>query len=372
MKRKILTLIGTRPELIKLSETIRCLDNNFNHTLVHTGQNSDFELNKIFFKNLKLRKPNYFFNCSNGTSIEKISKILIKTEKIVDKIKPDSFLIYGDTESCLSAIVPKKKNIPIFHLEAGNRCFDQRVPEESNRKIIDHISDINITISERAKDYLVNEGLNPHLIYNFGSPLFEIITKNLNKINKSKILSILNLKPKKYILFSVHRHENVDFQNKLKLVLKFFAKTYKKYKLPIIVSTHPRLKKKLTREKFNFSEKKIKFLKPFGYFDYMKLQKDSFCTVSDSGTISEDSSILNFPAINLRETHERPEAMDYGSVIMSGLDPDNLIENIRIQTNKNNHMDNEIPDYSKDNFSKKLINLITSYIPYVNEKIYSK
>ena len=368
---KILTLLGTRPEIIKMSELIKLLDNNFENFLVHTGQNHDYELNEIFFKDLGLRKPDYFMEANTSSAVDAISDILKKTDNIIKKLKPDAFLIYGDTNSCLSAISAKKNKIPIFHFEAGNRSFDSLVPEETNRKIVDHISDINFVLTEHARRYLIREGINQHLIFKSGSHLPEILNIHKKKISKSKILYNLKLKKNNYFLFSFHREENVDNTDNLNEILASIDLIYQNFKIPILISTHPRtltrLNKNKTYEKLK-KNKKIIFHKPLGFFDYLALQISSKCVVSDSGTITEESSFLNFPAITMRKSHERPEGFDSGVLIMSGINKNAILSSINITINNfNKSVDRHIPDFQNSNVSQKIIKIIMSYIPYIKE-----
>ncbi len=372
---KIMTIVGTRPELIKLSVLINELDNYSNHILVHTGQNYDYELNEIFFKDLNIRKPDYFLNTGSKTAIKTISKVIEKSEEVIIKEKPDAVVIYGDTNSCLSVISAKRNKIPIFHMEAGNRCFDQRVPEEINRKIVDHLSDINFVLTEHARKYLESEGINKNLIIKTGSHMYEVLQKYKKNFIKSKILAKLKLKKNKYILFSIHREENVDNKKNLNLILDTMNELFEEYKFTIIVSTHPRTRERLS--KININKKilnKIKFLKPFGFFDYINLQMNSFCVVSDSGTITEESSILGFPAITIRNMHERPEGMDEGIVIMSGLKVSNVIQSIKItvDTFKRKLRMQPVKDYEAKHPSIKIIKAIHSYIEYINKNVWKK
>ena len=370
-----MTIVGTRPEIIKLSRIIYRLDNFTDHILVHTGQNYDFELNEIFFNDLGIRKPNYFLNAAGETTSETISKIIYESDKIIELEKPDALLLYGDTNSCLSVISAKRKQVPIFHMEAGNRCFDQRVPEEINRKIVDHLSDINMPLTEHARQYLILEGIKPNTIIKTGSCMKEILDFYSNKIEKSREHQDLNLKLNKYFLVSAHREENVDYKENIESLLLSLNSSAEEYELPIIVSTHPRTKDRI--EKINTKikpNKLISFLKPLGFFDYIKLQKNAFCVISDSGTITEESSILKFPAITIRQSHERPEGMDKGTLIMSGLDQNRIIESINIVTNqyKNNIIPEIIDDYNVDNVSQKVVKIILSYIDYVNSTVWKK
>ena len=375
MKTKIITIVGTRPEIIKLSRVIDELDRVSNHILIHTGQNYDYELNEVFFKDLKIRKPNYFLNAVGKSTAETISKIIFESDKILDKEKPDAVLLYGDTNSCLSVISAKRRQIPIFHMEAGNRCFDQRVPEEINRKIVDHLSDINMPLTEHARKYLIAEGIPADRIVKTGSCMKEILDFYNKDISNSKVINELKLKADKYFLVSAHREENVDYKTNLKDLLDSLDAIAKKYKLPIIVSTHPRTKDRIENLKNkNKLSSLIKFMKPLGFFDYIKLQISAFCVISDSGTITEESSILKFPAIMIRQAHERPEGMDEGTLIMSGLNKNRIIESIDIVTKlyKDGKLPNIIDDYNVDNVSQKVVKIIFSYIDYVNRNIWRK
>ena len=375
MKTKVMTIVGTRPEIIKLSRIIYQLDKFTDHILVHTGQNYDFELNEIFFNDLGIRKPNYFLNAAGKTTSETISKIIYESDKIIELEKPDAILLYGDTNSCLSVISAKRKQVPIFHMEAGNRCFDQRVPEEINRKIVDHLSDINMPLTEQARQYLILEGISPNTIIKTGSCMKEILDFYHNKIEESKVHKDLNLKSNNYFLVSAHREENVDYKENLDSLLLSLNSIAKEYELPIIVSTHPRTKDRIDKNKSKIEANNlISFLKPLGFFDYIKLQKNAFCVISDSGTITEESSILKFPAITIRQAHERPEGMDKGTLIMSGLDHNRIIESINIVTTqyKNNIIPEIIDDYNVDNVSQKVVKIILSHIDYVNSMVWKK
>lgn len=372
---KILTLVGTRPELIKLSSIIPLFDKNFRHLLVHSGQNYDYNLNKIFFKDLQIRKPDYFLNVKSNILAIQISNIIKKTDEILEKTKPDALLVYGDTNTSLGIIVAKRKKIPIFHMEAGNRCFDQRVPEELNRKIADHLSDVNITISKQAKEYLISEGLKPEFVFQLGSPMREVIDKNLNNIEKSKIIEKLNLKKKNYIIVSLHREENVDRFEILKNIIDQLILISNKLKIKIIISTHPRTFANIKKFKININTKKnLIFSKPFGFFDYCKLQINSYCTISDSGTIFEEASILNFPAITIRASHERPEGIESGTVVISSDKNKDIFNSIKIARNlkKNSSKFGYVDAYHMHDVSKKMVNLVESYISIVNKKIWYK
>lgn len=371
---KVMTVVGTRPEIIKLSRIIPKLDETFNHVLVNSDQNFDYELNEIFFKDLKIRKPDENLKIKEKNASKTIGKVIEKTDTLIKKYKPDAFLILGDTNSCLSCISAKRNKVPIFHLEAGNRCFDQRVPEEINRKIIDHVSDVNLTYSSIAREYLLNEGLPKDQIIKVGSPMKEVLKFYENKINKSKILNKLKLSKYNYILFSLHREENVDDKKNLKSFIKILNFLEEKENKKIIISTHPRTRKNLEKLNFKYSSK-INFLKPFSFSEYIKLQLNSKYVLSDSGTITEESSILNFPAINLRENHERPEGNEEGSVIFTSLSLNNIDQAINIlKSQKRGKIRNINPvkDYEVDNVSEKIIRIILSYTNYINNKTWKK
>lgn len=374
-KLKVLTVVGTRPEIIRLSQVLLKLDatESIEHILVHTGQNYDYELNEVFFKDLGLRKPDHFLNAAGGNATTTAGKILINIDPILEQEQPDAFLVLGDTNSCLCAIAAKKRKIPIFHMEAGNRCFDQRVPEETNRKIVDHISDINLTYSSIAREYLLREGLSADRIIKTGSPIYEVIDAYLDQINSSDILARLKLKKNEYFLVSAHREENINSDNFLKLVdsLNVVAA---KYQLPVIVSTHPRTRNKIEEMQVEFHEL-IQLMKPMGFHDYNNLQKNAKVVLSDSGTISEESSIMNFPALNIREAHERPEAMEEASVMMVGLNPERIMQALTVlETQERDEIRSLRPvyDYSMPNVSDKVIRIILSYTDYVNRVVWSK
>jgi UDP-N-acetylglucosamine 2-epimerase (non-hydrolysing) len=371
---KVLTIVGTRPEIIKLSRVIAELERQLTHILVHTGQNYDYELNEIFFNDLEVKKPTYFLNAVGESTAQTIGNIISESDKILEKEKPDAVLIYGDTNSCLSIIAAKRRQIPIFHMEAGNRCFDQRVPEELNRKIVDHLSDINMPLTEHARDYLVAEGINPETIIKTGSCMKEIIDYYKDKIETSKILEKLKLKKNSYFIVSCHREENVDYSENLTSFLNSLNKIAETFKLPIIVSTHPRTKMRIGKLKKIKMDKRIKFLKPLGFFDYVNLQQNSKCVVSDSGTISEESSILKFPAIMIRAAHERPEAMEEGTFIMSGLEKNRIIESIKMITSQyeSGSIPKTVDDYNVDNVSLKVSRIILGHIDYVNRTVWKK
>lgn len=368
-------MVGTRPEIIKLSRVIAELDRHTNHILVHTGQNYDFELNEIFFEQLGIRKPDYFLDAAGTNAAETIGNVIIKSDEILDKIKPDAFLLYGDTNSCLSVISAKRRKIPIFHMEAGNRCFDQRVPEEINRKIVDHLSDINMPLSEHARRYLIAEGLAPETVIKTGSPMKEVLIHHREHIEKSDVLNKENLGKNDYFIVSTHREENVDSEINFNNLLDSLNAITDKYKKKVIVSTHPRTRKKLEALGFANQNPLIEFMKPFGFLDYIKLQMNAFCVISDSGTITEESSILHFPAITIRQAHERPEGMDEGTLIMTGLDAGRILESIEVVTlqhQENQEVIRTIPDYEPDNVSKKVLRIILSYTDYINRTVWHK
>lgn len=370
-----MTLVGTRPEIIKLSEVIKELDKHSNHILVHSGQNYDYELNEVFFNDLGIRKPNYFLEASGADALTTIANIITKSDDVFVKEKPDALLLYGDTNSCLSVISAKKRQIPIFHMEAGNRCFDQRVPEEINRKIVDHLSDINMPLSEHARKYLENEGINPETIIKTGSPMLEVLSRNMERIDASTVLEDENLKAGDYFIVSIHREENVDYQKNFDDLLETLNLISKHYNKRILISTHPRTRKKLEKIGYHNDNKLLTFSKPYGFLSYIKLQKNAFCVISDSGTITEEASILNLPAITIRQAHERPEGMDEGTLIMSGLQGKRVIESINIVTQHHSKTDRNIKlvkDYNVDNVSKKVLRIILSYTDYINRTVWKK
>ncbi len=372
-KLRVITIVGTRPEIIRLSRIISKLDKYTNHTLIHTGQNYDYELNEIFFEDLGIRQPDYYLNCSDKNAITTIGKILISVDKILEDLKPEALLVLGDTNSCMSILAAKKKKIPTFHFEAGNRCFDMRVPEEINRKIVDHIADINITYSSIAREYLLNEGIRKDTIIKIGSPIKEVINFYQEKIDDSQILNNLKIEKYKYFLASFHREENVNSDNLLKFI-NIMNLIVEKYKLPVIFSTHPRTRKRLEESKFIIN-KKIKFLKPQSFSNYLKLQLNAKTVLSDSGTINEESSILNFPALNIREAHERPEAMEETSVMMTGVNVDRVFQALEIlssQKRDHNRSLKLVKDYDVDNVSEKVVRIIISYTDFVNKNIWKK
>jgi UDP-N-acetylglucosamine 2-epimerase (non-hydrolysing) len=373
-KMRVITVVGTRPEIIRLSRTISNLDDFCEHILVHTGQNYDYELNEIFFKDLGVRKPDYFLNVAGKNGAETIGKVIIEVDSILDQVKPEAMLILGDTNSCFAVIPAKRRKIPIFHMEAGNRCFDERVPEEINRKIIDHTADINLTYSTIAREYLLREGLQPDMVIKTGSPMNEVLFHHIDGIEKSNILKKLNLIEGEYFVVSAHREENIDSEINFEKLVDVLNNIAKKYNFPVIVSTHPRTQSRINESKVKF-HKKVQLLKPLGFIDYNKLQLSSKVVLSDSGTISEESSILNFPALNIREAHERPEAMEEASVMMVGLELERIFQAITLldkQPKGNKRLLRQVSDYSMSNVSSKVIRIIHSYTDYVNRVVWRK
>lgn len=373
---KVMTVVGTRPEIIRLSRVMAALDASaaIEHVIVHTGQNYDYELNQIFFEDLGIRKPDFFLNAAGATATETVGQILIKIDPVLETEKPDAFLVLGDTNSCLCAIPAKKRHIPIFHMEAGNRCFDQRVPEETNRKIVDHISDINLTYSDIAREYLLREGLPADRIIKTGSPMFEVLNHYLPDIKSSDILNKLNLNENEYFVVSAHREENINSEINFKGLMESLNLIAEKYGYPIIVSTHPRTQKMIDSKQIEMRSE-VQFLKPMGFNDYNALQMKSFAVLSDSGTISEESSTLNFPALNIRDAHERPEAMEEASVMMVGLNPERIMQGLtQLQYQKRGTERNFRPvvDYSMPNVSEKMVRIILSYTDYVKRVVWSE
>ena len=373
---KVMTVVGTRPEIIRLSRVMAALDHSdaIEHIIVHTGQNYDYELNQIFFEDLGIRKPDFFLNAAGVTATETVGQILIKIDPLLESEKPDAFLVLGDTNSCLCAIPAKKRHIPIFHMEAGNRCFDQRVPEETNRKIVDHVSDVNLTYSDIAREYLLREGLPADRIIKTGSPMFEVLNHYLPEINASDILNKLNLEENKFFVVSAHREENINSEKNFKGLMDSLNLIAEKYGYPIIVSTHPRTQKMIDSKKIEMRPE-VQFLKPMGFNDYNALQMKSYAVLSDSGTISEESSSLNFRALNIRDAHERPEAMEEASVMMVGLNPERIMQGlVQLQYQKVGKERNFRPvaDYSMPNVSDKMVRIILSYTDYVKRVVWSK
>lgn len=375
MTIKIMTIVGTRPEIIKLCRVIQELDTHAHHVLVHTGQNFDYELNDIFFKELDIRKPDYFLEAAGETAAETIGQVIAKSDKVMTVEKPDALLLLGDTNSCLAAISAKRRKIPIFHMEAGNRCFDLRVPEEINRKIVDHTSDINMTYTEHARRYLLREGLNPETVIKTGSPMREVLEYYKTGIQRSDVLNRLGVQRKQYFVISAHREENIDNDENFHDLIETLNAISERFKVPIIFSTHPRTRKKLENSGNIHLDSKIRFIKPLGFLDYVKLQKDAFCVVSDSGTITEESSILDFPAVTIRQAHERPEGMDEGTLIMCGLKADRVLESIAVVSRHHTGVKRQfrmVPDYEPDNVSRKVLRIILSYTDYVTKTVWKR
>jgi UDP-N-acetylglucosamine 2-epimerase (non-hydrolysing) len=375
-KLKVMTVVGTRPEIIRLSRVMAALDASvaIEHLMVHTGQNYDYELNQIFFEDLSIRKPDHFLDAAGASATETVGQILIKIDQLLEIEKPDAFLILGDTNSCLCAIPAKKRHIPIFHMEAGNRCFDQRVPEETNRKIVDHISDINLTYSDIAREYLLREGLSGDRIIKIGSPMFEVLTHYQPAIETSDVLTRLGLEKQKFFVVSSHREENISSAHNFSGLMQSLNMIAEKYQFPIIVSTHPRTRNMINLKKIEMRPE-IQFLNPLGFSDYNALQMNSLAVLSDSGTISEESSILNFPALNIRDAHERPEAMEEASVMMVGLNPERIMQGLlqlQYQQTGENRNFRKVADYSMPNVSEKMVRIIISYTDYINRTVWNK
>ena len=368
-----MTVVGTRPEIIRLSAVIRKLEDStaIEHTLVHTGQNYDYELNEVFFHDFNLKKPDFFLNAATGTAVETIGNILVKIDPILEAVNPDALLVLGDTNSCLCAIAAKRRHIPIFHMEAGNRCFDQRVPEETNRKIVDHIADINLTYSDIAREYLLREGLPSDRIIKTGSPMFEVLYSRKEDIEKSNVLERLDLEEGKYFVVSAHREENINSETNFIDLVETINTLAENYRLPIIISTHPRTRNRMQEKEIEFHPF-VKVLKPLGFNDYVKLQAKAKTVLSDSGTISEESSILGFRALNIRQAHERPEAMEEASVMMVGLKKERILQGLETLEQQNKNTLRTVSDYSMPNVSDKVLRIILSYIDYVNRVVWGK
>ncbi|MEW4231718.1 UDP-N-acetylglucosamine 2-epimerase (non-hydrolyzing) [Bacillus thuringiensis] len=372
-KLKVMTVVGTRPEIIRLSAVINKLEesNAVEHILVHTGQNYDYELNEVFFTDFKLKKPDYFLNAATGTAVETIGNILVKIDPIMEEVKPDALLVLGDTNSCLCAIAAKRRHIPIFHMEAGNRCFDQRVPEETNRKIVDHTADINLTYSDIAREYLLREGMSADRIIKTGSPMFEVLNSRKDDIENSDVLERLGLEEDKYFVVSTHREENINSETNFFDLVDSLNAIAEKYNMPVIVSTHPRTKNMIDMKGVKFNSL-VRTLKPLGFNDYVKLQIKSKTVLSDSGTISEESSILNFKALNIRQAHERPEAMEEASVMMVGLGKERIIQGLEVLETQEKNTLRLVGDYSMPNVSDKVLRIILSYTDYINRVVWDK
>lgn len=371
--RKVMTLVGTRPELIKMSRVIAEMDKQVKHVLVHSGQNYDFELNQVFFDELEIRKPDHFLGAAGETAAKTIAEVISKADDVLALEKPDAILLYGDTNTCLAVIAAKRRKIPVFHMEAGNRCFDQRVPEELNRKVLDHLSDINMVLTEHARRYLIAEGIRPETIIKTGSHMEEVLNYYMPKIQKSDVLAKANLERCKFFIVSLHREENVDTPENLRDLLDSLQALADKYKYPLIVSTHPRTRKRLEALGEKTNSPLIQFMKPFGLFDYVKLQMESFCVLSDSGTITEEGSLLNLPAVTLRNAHERPEGMDEGTLIMCGLKKEHVLEAVKVVTDQHDRDRRIFPvvkDYQGGPVSKQIVRVVLSYIDYVNRTVW--
>ena len=372
---KVMTLVGTRPELIKMSRVIAELDRQVNHVLVHSGQNYDYELNQVFFDDLEIRKPDHFLGAAGDTAAKTIAEVIAKSDEIFELEKPDALLLYGDTNTCLAVISAKRRKIPVFHMEAGNRCFDQRVPEELNRKVLDHLSDINMVLTEHARRYLIAEGIRPETIIKTGSHMQEVLEHYMPKIEQSDVLTRSGLEQDKFFIVSIHREENVDTPDNLRDLLDTLRALADQYGFPLIVSTHPRTRKRLEALGESLDHPLIRFVKPFGLLDYIKLQMSAFCVLSDSGTITEEASLLNLPAVTLRNAHERPEGMDEGTLIMSGLKRNSVMDAVRVVTSQHSRAQRKVPlvpDYQGGPVSLQVVRVVLSYTDYINRTVWSK
>ena len=372
---KVMTIVGTRPELIKMSRVISELNIQVDHVLVHSGQNFDYDLNQVFFDEMEIRKPDYFLEAVGENAAKAIAKVIEKSDEVMAKEQPDAILLYGDTNTCLAVIAAKRRKIPVFHMEAGNRCFDQRVPEELNRKVLDHLSDINMVLTEHARQYLLAEGIRPETIIKTGSHMEEVLDFYMPKIQRSEVLKTMNLESRKYFIVSAHREENVDDQSNLNDLLDTFNALTEKHNIPVIISTHPRTKKRIDELGYVSDNPLVQFMKPFGFMDYVKLQMEAYCVVSDSGTITEEASLLNLPAITIRNTHERPEGMDQGIVIMCGLKKERVLEAVKAVVAHHSKEKRTFPiisDYKGGEVSKKIVRIVLSYVDYINRTVWSK
>jgi UDP-N-acetylglucosamine 2-epimerase (non-hydrolysing) len=372
---KVMTIVGTRPELIKMSRVIAEFDQHTKHVLVHTGQNYDYGLNQVFFDDLGIRKPDHFLEAVGENAAQTIARVIEKSDEVMEKEKPDAVMLYGDTNSCLAVISAKRRKIPVFHMEAGNRCFDQRVPEELNRKVLDHLSDINLVLTEHARRYLIAEGIRPETIIKTGSHMREVLDQYMPKIEKSDVLQRMGLTAGKFFIVSAHREENVDTPQNMQDLIETLNALAATYDCPVIVSTHPRTQKRLDTMELGRLDPHIQFLKPFGFCDYIKLQMEALCVVSDSGTITEEASLLNLPAITIRNAHERPEGMDVGTLIMSGLKKDRVLDAVRVivaQHDKHKRVMLPVQDYEAGPVSKQVLRVVLSYVDYVNRTVWSK
>lgn len=370
-----MTIVGTRPELIKMSRVIAEFDEHTEHVLVHTGQNYDYELNQVFFEDLGIRKPDHFLEAVGENAAQTIGRVIEKSDEVMEREKPDAVLLYGDTNSCLAVIAAKRRKIPVFHMEAGNRCFDQRVPEELNRKVLDHLSDINLVLTEHARRYLIAEGIRQETIFKTGSHMREVLDHYMPKIRGSDVLERIELGPKKYFIVSAHREENVDSQENMNNLVDTLNALAATYKYPVIVSTHPRTRKRLDEMELGKLDPLIRFLKPFGFCDYIRLQMEALCVISDSGTITEEASLLNLPAITIRNAHERPEGMDVGTLIMSGLKKERVLDAVRVVISQHAQSERAISpvqDYEAEAVSRKVLRIVLSYVDYVNRTVWSK
>ena len=372
---KVMTIVGTRPELIKMSRVIAEFDRHTRHVLVHTGQNYDYELNQVFFEDLGIRKPDHFLEAVGDTAAQTIGQVIMKADEVMEKERPDAVMLYGDTNSCLAVISAKRRKIPVFHMEAGNRCFDQRVPEELNRKVLDHLSDINLVLTEHARRYLIAEGIRPETIIKTGSHMREVLDHYMPRIQESDVLGRMGLEAGKYFIVSAHREENVDTPANLLDMVETLNALAETYGYPVIVSTHPRTRKRLDALNLGELNPHIQFLKPFGFCDYIKLQMEAFCVVSDSGTITEEASLLNLPAITIRNAHERPEGMDVGTLIMSGLKKERVLDAVSVivsQHDRNARVMSAVGDYESGPVSKQVLRVVLSYTDYINRTVWSK
>lgn len=372
---KVMTIVGTRPELIKMSRVIAEFDEHTTHVLVHTGQNYDYELNQLFFEDLGIRKPDHFLQAVGDNAAQTIARVIEKADEVMEQERPDAVMLYGDTNSCLAVIAAKRRKIPVFHMEAGNRCFDQRVPEELNRKVLDHLSDINMVLTEHARRYLIAEGIRPETIIKTGSHMREVLDHYMPKIEKSDVLQRMGLKSGRYFIVSAHREENVDTPDNLRDLMQTLDALAKQYDVPVIVSTHPRTQKRLDALNLGPMDPRIQFLKPFGFYDYVKLQMEALCVVSDSGTITEEGSLLNLPAITIRNAHERPEGMDVGTLIMAGLKADRVLDAVRVivaQYDRTRRVTEPVEDYEAPFVSKQILRIVLSYTDYVNRTVWRK
>lgn len=372
---KIMTILGTRPELIKMSRVMAELDMHTNHILVHTGQNYDFELNQVFFDDLGIRKPDYFLEAVGNNVAQTIARVIEKSDSIMEAENPDAILLYGDTNSCLAVIAAKRRKIPVFHMEAGNRCFDQRVPEELNRKVLDHLSDINLVLTEHARRYLIAEGIRPETIIKTGSHMNEVLGHYMPKIEGSDVLQRMGIELNNYFLVSAHREENVDSSENLLDMVNTLNALAEVYNCPVIVSTHPRTRNRLDALELGKLNPNVRFLKPFGFCDYIKLQMGSLCVLSDSGTITEEASLLNLPAVTIRNAHERPEGMDVGTLVMSGLKSERVLDAVRVvisQHDRTKRTMRPVQDYEAGPVSKQVLRIVLSYVDYVNRTVWSK